>query len=150
MVEQQFRRGARAALALGIGASLAANVLAADPSLIGKLIAAWSPIALLVTVELLFRIPTTSGPRSYLRIAAAVPIALIAAWVSYHHMVEVAEAYGALGLVVERTEDFAPAFERAQAAGRPALIELRIDPEAITPSQTLSEMRKKAQAAQGS
>ena len=50
---------------------------------------------------------------------------------------------------VERTEDFAPAFERAQAAGRPALIELRIDPEAITPSQTLSEMRAKA-AAQGS
>ncbi len=62
---------------------------------------------------------------------------------------KLAEAYGAHGEVVERTEDFAPAFERARAAGRPALIELRLDPEAITPSQTLSEMRAKA-AAQGS
>ena len=63
---------------------------------------------------------------------------------------KLAEAYGALGQVVERTEDFAPAFERAQAAGWPALIELRIDPEAITPSQSLSEIRETAQAAQGS
>jgi acetolactate synthase-1/2/3 large subunit len=62
---------------------------------------------------------------------------------------KLAEAYGAHGEVVECTEDFQPAFERARAAGRPALIELRIDPEAITPSQTLSEMRAKA-AAQGS
>ena len=91
---RRLQTGARAALALGIGASLTANVLAADPSLVGKLIAAWPPIALLVTVELLFRIPTSSGVRSYLRIGAAVPIALIAAWVSYHHMVEVALAYG--------------------------------------------------------
>jgi acetolactate synthase-1/2/3 large subunit len=59
---------------------------------------------------------------------------------------KLAEAYGAHGEVVERTEDFAPAFERARAAGRPALIELRLDPEAITPSQTLSEMRAKAAA----
>ncbi|MDX1529794.1 MAG: thiamine pyrophosphate-dependent enzyme, partial [Gammaproteobacteria bacterium] len=60
---------------------------------------------------------------------------------------KLAEAYGALGLVVARTEDFAAAFERALAAGRPALLELRIDPEAITPSQSLSEMRAKARAA---
>jgi len=57
---------------------------------------------------------------------------------------KLAEAYGAFGQVVERTEDFAAAFERALAAGRPALIELRIDPEAITPSQSLSEIRAKA------
>jgi acetolactate synthase-1/2/3 large subunit len=38
-----------------------------------------------------------------------------------------AEAFGAYGAVVQRTEDFGPAFERAAAAGRPALIELRVD-----------------------
>ncbi len=52
-----------------------------------------------------------------------------------------ARAYGAAGTVVERTEDFAPAFEQAMAADTPTLIELRIDPEALTPRATLSEIR---------
>ena len=55
---------------------------------------------------------------------------------------KLAEAYGAHGERVERTEDFAPAFERAVASGVPALIELRIDPDAITPAATLSGIRK--------
>jgi acetolactate synthase I/II/III large subunit len=45
---------------------------------------------------------------------------------------------------VERTEDFAPAFERASKSGKPALIELRIDPDAITPATTLSAVRQQA------
>jgi acetolactate synthase-1/2/3 large subunit len=45
---------------------------------------------------------------------------------------------------VARTADFAPAFERALACGKPALIELKIDPEAITPATTLSAIREKA------
>jgi acetolactate synthase-1/2/3 large subunit len=57
-----------------------------------------------------------------------------------------ARAYGANGEVVEKTEEFAPAFERALAADRPSLIELRIDPEAITPVATLSGLRKQARA----
>ena len=52
-----------------------------------------------------------------------------------------ARAFGAHGDVVERTDDFAPAFERALASGRPALLELRVDPEAITPRQTIAEIR---------
>ena len=55
-----------------------------------------------------------------------------------------ARAYGAEGEVVERTEEFAPAFERALAADRPSLIELRIDPEVITPNATLSGLRNQA------
>ena len=57
-----------------------------------------------------------------------------------------ARAFGAHGEVVERTEDFAAAFARAQAAGKPALLELRIDPEAITPTATLSGLREAALA----
>ena len=57
---------------------------------------------------------------------------------------KLAEAYGGHGEVVARTEDFPAAFERARSAGRPALIELRLDPEAITATQTLSEIRAKA------
>jgi acetolactate synthase-1/2/3 large subunit len=55
-----------------------------------------------------------------------------------------ARAYGAHGELVQRTEDFAPAFERAAASGRPSLIELRIDPEAITTRTTLSAIREQA------
>jgi acetolactate synthase-1/2/3 large subunit len=55
-----------------------------------------------------------------------------------------AQAYGAFAATVERTEDFMPAFERALAAGKPALLHLKLDPEAITPRQTLSEIRAAA------
>lgn len=57
-----------------------------------------------------------------------------------------ARAFGAHGEVVENTAEFAPAFARAQAAGRPALIEIRIDPEAISPNFTLASIRTAAQA----
>jgi acetolactate synthase I/II/III large subunit len=55
-----------------------------------------------------------------------------------------ARAFGGHGETVERTADFAPAYERAVASGKPALIELRIDPDAITPATTLSAIREKA------
>jgi acetolactate synthase-1/2/3 large subunit len=55
-----------------------------------------------------------------------------------------ARAFGGHGEVVERTEDFAAAYERATGCGKPALIELRIDPDAITPATTLSAIREKA------
>jgi acetolactate synthase-1/2/3 large subunit len=55
-----------------------------------------------------------------------------------------ARAYGAFGERVERSEDFAPAFERALGSGKPALLELMLDPEAITPDRSLSEIRAAA------
>jgi acetolactate synthase-1/2/3 large subunit len=55
-----------------------------------------------------------------------------------------ARAFGGHGETVERTEDFAPAFERAWSAGKFALIELKIDPDAITPATTLSAIRENA------
>ncbi|QGZ65204.1 thiamine pyrophosphate-binding protein [Paraburkholderia acidisoli] len=53
--------------------------------------------------------------------------------------VAMAQAFGAHAERVERTEDFAAAFERAQQAGKPALIELRTDPLQITPVSRLSK-----------
>ena len=43
-----------------------------------------------------------------------------------------ARAYGAHGELVTRTDEFLPAFERAAAAGRAAVIELRTDPDWLT------------------
>jgi acetolactate synthase-1/2/3 large subunit len=57
-----------------------------------------------------------------------------------------ARAFGAHGALVERTEDFGPAFETALAADKPALIELRTDPDLITPRTTLNEIRTQAYA----
>ena len=43
------------ALLLGLGASLAANVAAADPTVVGRLVAAWPPVGLLLSYELLLQ-----------------------------------------------------------------------------------------------
>jgi acetolactate synthase I/II/III large subunit len=62
-----------------------------------------------------------------------------------------ARAFGGFGAVVAKTEDFPGAFEAALSSGLPSILELRIDPEAITPRQTLSEIRAaSSMAAQGS
>lgn len=55
-----------------------------------------------------------------------------------------AKAYGGHGETVERTQDFAAAFERARASGKPAIIEVKLDPEAITPTRTLTQIRTRA------
>jgi acetolactate synthase-1/2/3 large subunit len=55
-----------------------------------------------------------------------------------------ARAYGLHGEVVSDTQGFEPAFERAIASGKPALLELRIDPEAITTRSSLTAVREQA------
>ena len=57
-----------------------------------------------------------------------------------------ARAFGGFGVSVERTEDFPAAFKAAQASGKPAIVRLAIDPEAITPGMTLAKIRAKAMA----
>ncbi|SED01683.1 acetolactate synthase-1/2/3 large subunit [Rhizobiales bacterium GAS188] len=59
-----------------------------------------------------------------------------------------ARAFGGHGERVERTEDFAPAFERALASGRPSILHCIVDPEALTPARTLSEIRAAGEKAQ--
>ena len=46
-----------------------------------------------------------------------------------------------------RTDEFAPAFERAAAAGEPALIHVRIDAQALTIGASLDALRAQAQTA---
>ncbi|TCB93518.1 DUF2637 domain-containing protein [Micromonospora zingiberis] len=86
--------GVRSVFALGIAASLAGNVLHAADNVISQAISAWSPVALLLAVELISRIPARRGALSAVRLGATAVIAGIAAWVSYWHMVGVAIRYG--------------------------------------------------------
>lgn len=59
-----------------------------------------------------------------------------------------ARAYGGYGEVVEHTGDFPGAFARARAAGTVAVIDLKVDPEALSTGQTLSGARAAGMAAQ--
>ena len=61
-----------------------------------------------------------------------------------------ARAFGGFGATVERTADFPAAFNEAQASGKPAIIHLTIDPEAITPATTLAKIRAKSLAEKSS
>lgn len=60
-----------------------------------------------------------------------------------------ARAYGFHAERVEATADFAAAFERALASPTGALLDLAISPDAITPRQTLAQMRAAALTARG-
>jgi acetolactate synthase I/II/III large subunit len=51
-----------------------------------------------------------------------------------------ARTFGGHGERVEKTKEFAPAFERALASGKPAIIHCFLDPQAITPSKTLAQL----------
>jgi acetolactate synthase I/II/III large subunit len=55
-----------------------------------------------------------------------------------------ARAFGGHGERVETTEEFGPAFERAVASGRPAILHCLIDPEVISPATTLEKIRDAA------
>jgi acetolactate synthase-1/2/3 large subunit len=57
-----------------------------------------------------------------------------------------ARAFGGYGATVEKTADFWPAFEAAQRSGKPAILHLKVDPEALTPTMSLTATREKAQA----
>lgn len=59
-----------------------------------------------------------------------------------------AQAFGGYGERVTHTAEFAPAFERAKASGKPAILHCLIDPEAISPVRTLTEIREAALANQ--
>jgi acetolactate synthase-1/2/3 large subunit len=51
------------------------------------------------------------------------------------------EAFGGHGEVVSETAEFAPAFTRAVDSGRPAVLELRMNPEQITTRATIADLR---------
>lgn len=65
---------------------------------------------------------------------------------------QIVRGYGGYGEAVERTEDFAAAFDRALAYAererRPALLEIRYDADGIAPGQTLTAIRDAALARQ--
>jgi acetolactate synthase-1/2/3 large subunit len=60
-----------------------------------------------------------------------------------------ARAYGAHGETIVRTAEFAPAFERALESGRPTLLHVKVDPQALTMGASLDALRAQGQARKG-
>lgn len=121
---------------LGVATSVVANILHAEPNPISQAIAAWPPLALLLTVELISRVPVHRWWLAVVRVTATVVIAGIAAWVSYWHMAGVAIQYGEEGaapylipvsvdgLVVVASVCLIELSGRIQAAARKTAVEL--------------------------
>jgi len=53
-----------------------------------------------------------------------------------------ARAFGGFGVTVEKTADFAEAFKAAEKSGKPSIIHMKVDAEAITPTTTLTKLRE--------
>ncbi len=60
-----------------------------------------------------------------------------------------AQAFGGFGVKVEKTADFPEAFAAARKSGKPSIIQLKVDPEALTPGLSLTQIREKALAGAG-
>jgi acetolactate synthase I/II/III large subunit len=57
-----------------------------------------------------------------------------------------AQAFGGFGVRVDKSADFPAAFAAAQKSGKPAIVQLKVDPEALTPGMSLTAIREKALA----
>jgi acetolactate synthase I/II/III large subunit len=77
------------------------------------------------------------------------PGRVIATQLKNPDFVAYAMAFGGYGALVEKTADFPAAFAQALATGKPSIIHLKIDPDAITPGATLTGIREKSLAAGG-
>ncbi len=86
---QTTRRTAVATFITGALVSVAANIAAAEPTIVGRLVSAWPAIALLLTVHLF-----QHAQRSFLVKLSVLTVAAVAAYISYFHMVEVATMAG--------------------------------------------------------
>lgn len=77
------------------------------------------------------------------------PGRIISTELSNPDFVTYAKAFGIPGEAVTRTDQFSDALARAAASENGYLIELQVDPEALTPTQSLSDARRQGEKADG-
>src|SRR5947207_13390030 len=87
---RRFQWAVRATLTVGVAASVCANVLHARDNPIAQTIAAWPPLALLLTVEIVSPVPVYRRSLAVVRILATADIAAIAACGSHWPLARVA------------------------------------------------------------
>lgn len=144
---ERVRTLCRAALGLGLIASLAANVVAANATLVGRIVAGWPPLVLLIVTELIGRVSLERGLLAGARLVAAGGIAAVAALVSYKHMLEVAILAGegrveahlipltVDGLVIVASVSLVGLNHRIVAAASPSEPAPRAKPKTVDPDR---------------
>jgi hypothetical protein len=91
------RRLVRIVVMTGIAASVAANVIgAADAIEVG--VAAWPPLALLLAIEILIRVPVTGQLATIVRILGTLGVAGAAGYLSYFRMAATVSQHGEHGV----------------------------------------------------
>jgi hypothetical protein len=75
-------------------ATVAANMYASEHTFVGQFTGFWTPVALFLSLEMVERVPV-KGRAGTLRKVGVGVIALIAAWVSYWHLVHLFKVGGA-------------------------------------------------------
>ncbi len=93
------RRRVHLVLVAALLASVAANVLAAEPTTVARAVAAWPPVALMLVVDVLGRAPIASGWSGRAAVLAAGLVASVAALASFAHVRAVALMVGESELV---------------------------------------------------
>lgn len=83
------KRTALAAFLAGAVVSIAANFIAAEPTLLGRAVAVWPALAFLISAHLYQHVPVAKGWADVTRKVAILAIMGVAGWVSYWHIVEV-------------------------------------------------------------
>ena len=86
----------RAIVVIGVTASIAANVLGAE-DLIAAGISGWPPVALLLSLEVLTRVPASKRLGAAGRVVATIGVAFAAGWLSYWHMAATVSQHGEVG-----------------------------------------------------
>ena len=93
---RKARNLVRCIVAVGIAASVTANVLGAA-DLTEAAIAGWPPVALLLSLEVLTRVPASKRLGAFGRIVATVAVAFASGWLSYWHMASTVSQHGEHG-----------------------------------------------------
>ena len=93
---RKARNLVRAIVVVGIAASVTANVLGAE-DLTAAAVAGWPPVALLLSLEVLTRVPASKRLGAFGRIVATVAVAFASGWLSYWHMASTVSQHGEHG-----------------------------------------------------
>lgn len=83
------KRVALGAFLAGAAVSIAANFIAAEPTILGRAVAVWPALAFLISAHLHQHVPVAKGWADAIRKIAILAIMGVAGWVSYWHIVEV-------------------------------------------------------------
>ncbi len=80
----------------GVVVSVGANTLD-TPDFVDKMVVGWPPVALLLSIEALVRIPASRRAGAAGRVLATVAVGIAAGWLSYWHMASTVSQHGESG-----------------------------------------------------